>query len=154
MAETLKNKYGFPVQTCTRCGGTGQFSFNMITGSTCFGCGGSGFQIKGKKAREAFTAYVEATRGASTLTAKDLQVGDKLSHEGFWRTVVAIEWTAPKGVGLATSGDTQMTRLGWVVTVTFKDDSTRVIPADRFNVQLRTRRNVDIKTYLARAGVK
>lgn len=28
--------------TCTRCNGSGQFSFNLIRGTVCFGCGGSG----------------------------------------------------------------------------------------------------------------
>lgn len=30
------------MNTCGRCGGTGKFSFNQITGSVCFGCNGAG----------------------------------------------------------------------------------------------------------------
>jgi DnaJ-class molecular chaperone len=28
--------------TCKRCGGSGKFSFNLIRGTVCFGCNGSG----------------------------------------------------------------------------------------------------------------
>lgn len=28
--------------TCGRCGGSGQYSYNAINGTTCFGCGGAG----------------------------------------------------------------------------------------------------------------
>ena len=31
-------------QTCSRCGGTGKFSFNLRDGSRCFGCAGKGEQ--------------------------------------------------------------------------------------------------------------
>ncbi len=30
---------------CGRCGGSGQYSYNPMTGSTCFGCGGSGKKL-------------------------------------------------------------------------------------------------------------
>ena len=29
--------------TCTRCGGSGSYSFNMLHGSRCYGCNGTGF---------------------------------------------------------------------------------------------------------------
>ena len=32
--------------SCPRCGGTGNYSFNMMYGSTCFRCGGSGKESK------------------------------------------------------------------------------------------------------------
>jgi hypothetical protein len=31
--------------TCSRCGGIGRYSFNLMDGDTCYGCGGSGKQI-------------------------------------------------------------------------------------------------------------
>lgn len=30
--------------TCSRCGGSGRYSFNLIHGTTCYGCGGTGKQ--------------------------------------------------------------------------------------------------------------
>lgn len=32
-------------QTCTRCGGSGNYSYNMMEGTRCYGCSGSGFQM-------------------------------------------------------------------------------------------------------------
>jgi hypothetical protein len=32
-------------QNCSRCGGSGNYSFNQIDGSRCYGCGGSGKQL-------------------------------------------------------------------------------------------------------------
>lgn len=32
-------------QTCGRCGGSGKYSFNLIRGTVCFGCNGSGSQM-------------------------------------------------------------------------------------------------------------
>jgi hypothetical protein len=29
-------------QVCSRCNGTGRYSYNLKDGSTCYGCGGSG----------------------------------------------------------------------------------------------------------------
>lgn len=30
--------------TCSRCGGSGRYSFNLIHGTRCYGCGGTGKQ--------------------------------------------------------------------------------------------------------------
>ena len=44
---------------CTRCGGSGKFSFNLMNGDRCFGCGGAGVQLtKRGKAAKAF--YIES----------------------------------------------------------------------------------------------
>lgn len=40
MSETAERQ----TYTCTRCNGTGRCSFNRITGTTCFGCKGTGKQ--------------------------------------------------------------------------------------------------------------
>jgi 1,2-phenylacetyl-CoA epoxidase PaaB subunit len=36
--------------TCTRCNGTGRYSFNLLHGTTCFGCKGTGKQFTRPKA--------------------------------------------------------------------------------------------------------
>ncbi len=35
---------GFEVQTCGRCGGSGRYSFNLMDGDRCYGCGGTGIK--------------------------------------------------------------------------------------------------------------
>jgi hypothetical protein len=45
-------------RSCSRCGGCGEYSFNMMDGTRCFGCGGSGVQQtkRGSAARALYTA--------------------------------------------------------------------------------------------------
>jgi len=46
----------FENETCSRCGGTGKFSYNQIHGSRCYGCQGSGVKLtkRGAAARAFF----------------------------------------------------------------------------------------------------
>lgn len=48
-------------QVCTRCGGSGQFSYNAIDGSRCYGCGGSGQQLtrNGKAAKKRVAKMID-----------------------------------------------------------------------------------------------
>jgi hypothetical protein len=48
----------FETKTCSRCAGSGSYSFNQIDGSRCYGCGGSGLQLtkRGAVARAHFYA--------------------------------------------------------------------------------------------------
>ena len=36
--------------TCTRCNGTGRYSFNLMHGTKCYGCNGTGKQLTRPKA--------------------------------------------------------------------------------------------------------
>lgn len=49
----MVNKTGFEIESCARCGGSGRYSFNLMHGDTCYGCGGTGkvYTARGKKAR-------------------------------------------------------------------------------------------------------
>lgn len=49
--------------TCTRCGGTGSYSFNLIDGTKCYGCMGHGFKLV-DAAKEARAAKARADRAA------------------------------------------------------------------------------------------
>lgn len=46
----------FETKTCSRCGGSGKYSWNAMTGYTCFGCRGSGEQLtkRGQAAQQYF----------------------------------------------------------------------------------------------------
>lgn len=55
---------------CTRCGGSGRYSFNLMHGDRCYGCGGQGVTLTARgKAAKAF--YIESQQ----LRAADLQPG-------------------------------------------------------------------------------
>lgn len=77
MVEDMKTK-----QTCTRCGGSGNYSFNMIDGTCCYGCSGSGFQMidlaavaKKQAAAAARAAANEASRQAR------MAIAQRVNHE-------------------------------------------------------------------------
>lgn len=83
---TKTNKAGFEVKTCSRCGGTGQYSFNMLDGTTCFGCAGGKVKLT-KRGHAARAHFVAATSEPVT----NVVVGDKIFEGGAWLLVIAIE---------------------------------------------------------------
>jgi len=50
----------FDHRACGRCGGSGHYSFNQIHGTTCYGCGGSGYKLTkaGRAAADRYTALM------------------------------------------------------------------------------------------------
>ena len=76
----------FETTTCSRCGGSGKYSYNQYDGDRCFGCAGSGitFSKRGAKARTKF--YESIQRHVS-----ELQPGMKIRENGKWWTIKSIE---------------------------------------------------------------
>lgn len=60
----------FETATCTRCGGSGRYSFNMMTGDRCFGCGGKGVKLT-KRGAAARAFYDESMK----TPVEELKVG-------------------------------------------------------------------------------
>jgi hypothetical protein len=63
----------FESKTCSRCGGGGSYSFNLMHGSTCYGCSGTGQQLT-KRGRAA-QAHLIALQ---TKPASEIKVGDNI----------------------------------------------------------------------------
>ncbi len=107
-ADYPRDANGFPLETCGRCGGCGQYSFNALDGTRCYGCGGTGkrhpagvvaklageWRVIIRAAREVNTAaYRDVATGEVTC---DLRAGDQVAHQGRgqeWRTVAGVEIT-------------------------------------------------------------
>lgn len=79
-------------ETCGRCGGSGRYSFNLMHGSTCYGCGGVGKTLTalGKRQRAHW-------RDSLTVPARDVQPG-WIVYESFnpggrqrWWPVLAVQ---------------------------------------------------------------
>lgn len=68
----------FDHKPCTRCGGSGRYSFNMMHGSVCYGCGGKG-QVLTKKGR----AAQNFLNNLRSRKAGELMVGEVILSEGF-----------------------------------------------------------------------
>ena len=82
---TQTNKAGFEVTTCSRCGGTGHYSFNQINGTTCFGCNGGKVKLTARGAA-AHALFVAST----SVPTSEIVVGDKIFRDGGWRLVRSI----------------------------------------------------------------
>lgn len=89
--EARTNAQGFPLVTCYRCKGSGEFSYNHATGTVCFGCGGTGWCIRRGKAAKAWAAYQEAVKAAGEKPWSEVAVGEAVKP--FWdrpRKVVTV----------------------------------------------------------------
>lgn len=83
----------FEAVTCSRCSGTGHYSYNAMTGSRCFKCNGAKEVLtkRGAVAQEYYRLLLSKRYG-------DLVPGDKVQDTGVpgfiaggWREVVSIE---------------------------------------------------------------
>jgi hypothetical protein len=86
----------FEDETCSRCGGSGHFSYCQRYGTTCFKCAGRGLTLtkRGKLAMDYFTRLL-------SVQAKDVKKGMKIRESGVsaggdlftkWATVVDVRY--------------------------------------------------------------
>lgn len=68
---------------CSRCNGSGHYSFNLARGTVCFGCEGTGFKM------------VDAAEYAKKL-AKNIAIGKKRAAQDALRQQIAAELYAEK----------------------------------------------------------
>jgi len=75
-------KTKFETQTCSRCGGSGSYSYNQRHGAMCYGCNGSGKQRtkRGAAATQFFLDSLEKP-------VVDIKIGDLVKFDGKWREV-------------------------------------------------------------------
>jgi hypothetical protein len=70
-----RDRHGFELRACTRCGGSGRYSYCTMYGDRCFKCGGTGW-IHTAKAAKQYAAWRTAWKAACQPTVQQLQVGD------------------------------------------------------------------------------
>jgi len=75
----------FETTDCGRCGGCGEYSFNLRDGKRCFGCGGSGKVLSraGRAARKIYDQVMEEMN----VPANTVQAGDHVMYNRKWRKV-------------------------------------------------------------------
>lgn len=61
----------FESTTCSRCGGSGRYSYNMMDGDRCYGCSGRGYVLT--KRGKAAQSFLDNMR---SCPVEDLKVGD------------------------------------------------------------------------------
>jgi hypothetical protein len=77
----------FESKPCTRCGGSGHYSYNALDGTMCYGCRGKGVQFtkRGAAAREFFL-------NSLVRRYDEVQAGWRIFDRGAgWRTVTSVE---------------------------------------------------------------
>lgn len=79
---TKKTNALFETATCSRCGGSGNYSYCQMHGTTCFGCGGSGHKLTKRG-----MAAQNWLRKQQTVSVSDLKVGDRVYEEDFFKGV-------------------------------------------------------------------
>lgn len=76
----------FETKTCSRCGGSGKYSFNLMHGTMCYGCNGSGLQFT-KRGLAARLFYDESL----TVPASELKVGMGIKESSGWKNFSIIQ---------------------------------------------------------------
>jgi len=76
----------FETKTCSRCGGSGHFSFNLMHGTMCYGCQGKGIQFtkRGLAARVFFDESL-------TVAASELKAGVAIKESSGWKNFAIIQ---------------------------------------------------------------
>jgi hypothetical protein len=92
----MKTTLTYATETCGRCGGSGHYSYNQITGTTCFGCKGRKTRLTkaGAKAQAAVLAFITAH---FSVKVRDLQPGDRIRVDGYARTIVSATFSGAHG---------------------------------------------------------
>ena len=98
---TIELTLRFERVTCTRCFGSGRYSWCEMYGDRCFKCGGSGEQLT--KRGEATSVWL---RDRLATTADDIDVGDRINLNRVKFTVTSIENNVPTGWGRIVDGET------------------------------------------------
>ena len=92
-----------PIETepCTRCGGSGQYSFCTMYGSKCFKCAGAGkrYTKRGRTAK----AYLMSLRLKETPVT-DIKVGDEIRQNG--KAYIVTEITESTHAGMFSNSET------------------------------------------------
>lgn len=98
MTNTTPDQTLFESEYCGRCGGSGKYSFNLMHGDSCYGCGGSGVRLT-KRGRVA-QAFLDAMR---IRPASEVKVGDLIEFDiyfcRFFARVESIEPDTINGGG-------------------------------------------------------
>jgi sarcosine oxidase delta subunit len=118
--ETTTNKFGFPIQTCRRCEGTGHYSFNARMGTVCFNCLGKKTTVA-PYAKKAFTAFQTYVHDRKKVAAQNLEVGDLIAHNNVWCKVVNVNVTDEVLGRTMAGGEVTSTYFRVLLTVTYKD---------------------------------
>lgn len=114
----------YETETCSRCNGSGHYSYNQMTGTRCFKCHGN--TVVYTKRGSAAVKFAEELR---SLPVSEISVGDRIYWgKGGRITVTAISEPHESGVSVVRDGKwvpcMQITLTGKTLTRAFNIDDT------------------------------
>jgi len=145
------DKYGFPLEPCERCGGSGRHAYCLAYGTMCFQCNGRGRHHTVAAADE-YRKWGQAMIEAQTTPVAEVKVGDVILIAVGWAT--AQRWWKVVEVSVDLAGrisnnlpvpraDFTLTRKGQTETESIDLDST--VRVSRPDIE------PDLDEYVARA---
>ena len=74
-------KITYETEACSRCGGGGRYSFNLVDGDKCYGCGGTGqtYTRNGRRANLAVKKFILEQFGRR---ADEVELGQRVRLAG------------------------------------------------------------------------
>ncbi len=110
MVDTSNNNTVIETKTCSRCGGSGSYSWCQRYGSRCFKCAGAGkvYTKRGLAAHNFFENLL--SKPAGQLKPGDKIKTDMVTSEGvgkWWETVVEVRWGTDQDGGYIVDGVTK-----------------------------------------------
>ena len=90
--KITRDKRGFPIVTCSRCGGGGEYLYNCVDGTMCYGCRGTGWKLAPAAVKD-FKAYKAIYDAQVKVLVGNVQPGWKVrpQPEDEWMEVAAID---------------------------------------------------------------
>ncbi len=85
---------------CSRCAGSGRYSFNLMHGHTCYGCGGKGVTLTKRGA-----AAQKYLKQISSKPARELRVGDVVKFD----MCFFVCWSPIEKIEVSDSGNIMLT---------------------------------------------
>jgi hypothetical protein len=79
--EYSKEYVSYDREDCSRCGGSGQYSFNQIDGTMCYGCRGKGKKLT-RKANASWKKIEEFKESLLHSLIEEIKVGDRVTTHG------------------------------------------------------------------------
>lgn len=144
---TNTNNYGFPIQTCTRCHGSGHHSYNQRSGTICFKCDGTGSTIT-RDANPAWVAFNDNYKSLKEVITKNLIVGAfyRFTAKGPRKCVLRVDRTDFTCGWQATNGFKTM---HYFYIVTFADGTSERFSENTLWTRRLTLADLNVEFYLA-----
>ncbi len=141
------NKYGFPITTCTRCGGTGEYSYNQRFGTVCFKCQGTRLMVA-KHAQEAWSSYLDFVENRKRVTVQNMQIGDLVAHNKKWCEVKMIVAT-DQSCGKSYENDVLVSTTFYYMVTLLVDGAQETMKMSGNLIMRRHSGKIDVQPFLA-----